>query len=436
MALNSEVFTRGPSLLGLKRLHLFFDLVLGRMQSILNLPQDWNPSQNEPEPELRSPDMIPQGLSSASETVKKKRVQSGSFVGVPPVIKLDYENENLRLNNHNRAEEEIPHFFITKSEAEREVCLFNFINKYASRLFARNYSIVINEAVREQTFEFERMLPMFDSSRKDFYLPSPELFPSTASTKLRLLIGIKFSLDTLVGLNFLHFNLGVLHTDICPRNIMYSFVDECWKLIDFKLVTKMEDALKFDLDHGSPYFKAPEVEHNYRHSTASDVYALGSVFLNVLERALPRNSSLLFKAPELDAFYRLSRKMTAQDPQSRPSVQDCIKIVLKAFKLLAPDYQDFVLRAAEEAVNERIIFPKEDSKSEPVSEKESVDKEGPADSEKDSVIEEGPAESEKESVDTGKESIIEEEPVDVENASIFDVNKPIDEKEPVHTSQA
>lgn len=76
------------------------------------------------------------------------------------------------------------------------------------------------------------------------------------------------------GLEYVH-SRGVIHRDICPRNIMLSG-DGTAKLIDFGVAISARDqVLKRGLRTGRPGFMAPELIRDYRYDQRTDVYAFG-----------------------------------------------------------------------------------------------------------------------------------------------------------------
>jgi len=76
------------------------------------------------------------------------------------------------------------------------------------------------------------------------------------------------------GLEYVH-SRGIIHRDICPRNIMLSTYGVA-KLIDFGVaISKTDRVLHRGLRTGRPGFMAPEILRDYRYNEATDVYAFG-----------------------------------------------------------------------------------------------------------------------------------------------------------------
>ncbi len=349
---NDSQARYGPRLRfsGLQRLYFFFEVVLEGKGLLDKLPSDWNESGDQPQPPSGSPPSIPSGVSSNSpNTSPFKQIASARSI-----------DSNPPLNNYSAAEnDQVEHFIVTKKYYYFiEAYIYQFITKIASRMFARTYSIQNDSATNTTRFEFERMDAMIDAKNRAAFNPSPKFFPHDASVYACTHSAVKFALDTLAGLACLHENLGFLHADISPSNIMYSNLDHCWKLNDFNLSINLCDAPSINWNAGTPGFKAPEVELEGRQSAASDVFSLGNVFSKVLLRTLP--DAQLRHLPNIIKSARttlgtLSEEMTAHDPQLRPTVKLALETILKLFKLLAPTHSDFIVRAAEEILRTKDI---------------------------------------------------------------------------------
>lgn len=101
-----------------------------------------------------------------------------------------------------------------------------------------------------------------------------------------------------VGLDVVHLN-GYVHADVKPGNFIYgtSNVGPVLKITDFGIATSLRDELRRDGDaprSGTPVYMPPEQWAGRALSPASDVYALGCVYYELLVGAPP------FVADELD----------------------------------------------------------------------------------------------------------------------------------------
>ncbi len=309
-SITRALYQFGPSISGLQRLYVFFSVILQRMHKLENLPQELNVDYPHP-------------------VAPKKGVKI-----VRPVTLKPTSSDQSKT------------FAISKKHSSGEVRIYRNASRFSIRFIPLNYSTTVDTVAKLTHFEFERMEPLIDSNNK---LPR---FAINAPAQTRMLNGIKFALDTLAGLYVLNCQMLLLHADISPENIMFSVADGCWKLNDFDSVVRIDSAAQKEWVAGTSGFKAPEVEANGCHSPASDVFSLGAVFLKTIFRYLPvqfPSDSQLHSARQ--SFFQLSKEMTADDPEQRPSVKQAIAAILPVFKSLAPNYHDLVVLAAEEIVN-------------------------------------------------------------------------------------
>jgi tRNA A-37 threonylcarbamoyl transferase component Bud32 len=87
------------------------------------------------------------------------------------------------------------------------------------------------------------------------------------------------------GLAFAH-GKGVTHRDLKPGNI-HILPSGHVKIMDFGLARRSEDAARTSVIMGTPYYMAPEQAQGERTTARSDVFALGSVFYELLSGRRP-----------------------------------------------------------------------------------------------------------------------------------------------------
>lgn len=91
--------------------------------------------------------------------------------------------------------------------------------------------------------------------------------------------------QVLEGLVYLH-DQGVIHRDIKGANILTN-KDGCVKLADFGVASSTTSGVSNDAVVGSPYWMAPEVIEQSGATTASDIWSVGCVVIELLEGRPP-----------------------------------------------------------------------------------------------------------------------------------------------------
>lgn len=87
------------------------------------------------------------------------------------------------------------------------------------------------------------------------------------------------------ALLYLH-KLNISHNDIKPENVRYSATKQCWKLLDLGLATDFD--MKVSRQIGTDGYRSPEVAKSGRLNRKSDVYSLGIMMDDALERLVKR----------------------------------------------------------------------------------------------------------------------------------------------------
>ncbi len=237
-------------------------------------------------------------------------------------------------------------------DSKFEMELYRKIATTCPNFFARTFSIQDDEETGKICYEFERLRPLMDDHNKAFY----ELNTPLCRLSVDECVGFNLllALDTLVGLFVLHKRLGVLHCDISPNNILYSYFDKCWKLNDFDIAMPVEEAKNTLKISGTDGFIAPEVELCASLSEAADIYSLGKVYsmfiVPDMRGGLTRNRCQSRR--HIQAYRNFSQcvhNMCSSKPTSRPSIEELIKTVLEDYKSLRiKALPNQTIRAAEE----------------------------------------------------------------------------------------
>jgi serine/threonine protein kinase len=133
--------------------------------------------------------------------------------------------------------------FIQKIEL---YCLMVFLMKKIVRkltlfhnYFAKIYSITVNQEDFQIKYVVEKMIPLVNkyNSKLSKYLCSARPWES-------LFLCFRFGINCLMSLHLLHEQVRIVHSDISARNIMFSFQDGCWKLIDFNQSLEIRESLE------------------------------------------------------------------------------------------------------------------------------------------------------------------------------------------------
>ena len=153
-----------------------------------------------------------------------------------------------------------------------------------SSYFSRLFSIEINDNGIEADvlYEFEKMDPLIGDEVYGLMASSAScgFGPQIRADKLESLLvdAATVGLHVLHGLYVLHEQVKVVHCDVSPNNIMFSVMDDRFKLNDFGESLPIEQASgvpRFNV--GTKQYIAPESISTGLFTKASDIYSLGRV---------------------------------------------------------------------------------------------------------------------------------------------------------------
>lgn len=323
---NEHLLYKGTlNYLVLKRLHVFIDIVKKRIDLIVNeMPKGDNNDQNKRE------------FSEESQFGLIDSARESSVKETPLPNQISQARANKRkLFDEAGKHISSPKFDITKDsfkelEILRKLALF-------PDFFATLYSATVVD--KRIDYEFERMFPLVNLRNSSF---SREIhFPHPLDSMFAC---IKFSVQCLAGLHLLHDYMNLVHSDISVNNIMFSLKSKSWKIIDFDQSMEIEDSLKYSRKAGTRGFIAPESEATGIFTPKSDIFSLGTVFIDYLNSILI-DQILLDESGLADSdlrswfnsFNSIALSMIRPDPEKRPTALEALKGM---FTLLNHYYYD------------------------------------------------------------------------------------------------
>jgi hypothetical protein len=145
---------------------------------------------------------------------------------------------------------------------------------------------------------------------------------------------IRFTIHCMYGLHILHEKLKIVHGDLKPSNIMYSKVDNSWKIIDFDHSAPIQESSQIERKAGTNGFWAPECQNGTGIFTpASDIFAFGKIiedvfflFLMGIACAEPVQRDLEKGCFVITRLMHQMRKTAAKD---RPTALEALKIAIE-----------------------------------------------------------------------------------------------------------
>lgn len=219
-----------------------------------------------------------------------------------------------------------------------------------SRLFPEMLSCDLNHESKTVTYTFEKMTEFLGGGSLGLLKENRNFF----GPKIRdqhpcyvILEAATFALHALYGLEILHEEFGVVHGDISPRNIMFSEIDDIWKLNDFETTMKLEDSLKIKRSIGTSGYICPLSQETGIYDKSSDIYSLGKVLWSTFVMKLICEIDVLFDdLPEgtreaVDEFMGIVRDMIQAASIERPSAK---RLIPRFYSLLKDNLlEDFYI---------------------------------------------------------------------------------------------
>lgn len=164
-------------------------------------------------------------------------------------------------------------YTLTKPSCAFELRLNRLLSSLFPAFFARLYSFQCHDN-DTTTFVFEQLSPFI--FRGDYLSSRFDRSDPTGVTRECA----KFLMECAFGLHLLHKQASVVHSDISPRNIMFSSTEGVWKLIDFGQSLPIAESLRSVRTAGTRHFRAPEAEKSGIFTELSDIYSLGQIGFN------------------------------------------------------------------------------------------------------------------------------------------------------------
>ena len=164
---------------------------------------------------------------------------------------------------------------VRKTSSDVELQVYREASVFVPGFLPRVYEITgsLGNGMVEYTME---LMEPFASEYSGLH----SCFVASGGAKDMLYVASKFMLDCLFQLHLFHEQLGLVHADISPANIMYSTIDHIWKLIDFDHAMPRSQSELTSRTAGTPDYTAPEALESRIFTVACDVWSLGEIAMN------------------------------------------------------------------------------------------------------------------------------------------------------------
>ena len=147
-----------------------------------------------------------------------------------------------------------------------------------SQFFPKIFNIVHDQKEDLIIYEFEKMNPFIDNyGYTNIFNREDENEEEDACFTEKLFESLKFSLHCTYELYILHKVIGIVHSDISPNNILFSSLDNIWKITDFNQSMKIENSKNISRIAGTENYISPTSLANGIFTEESDIFSLGKV---------------------------------------------------------------------------------------------------------------------------------------------------------------
>ena len=249
-----------------------------------------------------------------------------------------------------------------------EFKLYTEYFKNSKNLFPKMISCVVDQKKEIVHYVFENMTELLGGGSLGIFFDGQRFH----GPKIRdehpcylVLDAITLTLHVLYSLYVLHEEFGIVHSDISPGNIMFSELDDVWKLNDFQTAMLLKDSLTTVRKNISTRgYTCPLAEKTGIYDKASDIYSVGevlsSIFLARLKRDIEHYARQL---PEgtlrtVNELINIANSMTKPVPSERPNIKELIFRLYALLKYnLLEDFHVYGIRTMTPRI-ESLLFDK------------------------------------------------------------------------------
>jgi len=274
---------------------------------------------------------------------KFKKIQVPNISNVPQSLSSNLGNtpdsdkikkvNNTELGRTKRSLLKNGSYFTMTRKLNFELQLYTEYFRNSS-LFPQMISSKVDYESKTVTYTFEKMTEFMGTGNLGLFIEHGNFFGSQIRDKhpdYVILEAATFALHVLYAIYVLHEELGIVHGDISPKNIMFSKIDDIWKLNDYETAMLLEDSLKTKRTIGTPGCICPEAQETGIFDKSSDIYSLGKVLWSTFVMKLicqVEDFENLSKetCDSVDELMNIVRKMIKTAPSDRPSSKTMMAI--------------------------------------------------------------------------------------------------------------